>query len=274
MQKSNSSGSAGEARSFSSVSSDKVLLILEFLTSQSRPMRLQEIADALSMTSPTALRYLNSLVKMNYIVKDEDTLRYTPTYKVCQLSHHVLSQISIRDIASPYLKELSGALNCNASVSEVQDNELIYLDVVYLPQYAMGSIQRIGKNAPLHSTGSGKLFLASMTEENLMRFVREKGLPALTRQTITTVPRLKEELEQIRNAGYAIDNEECEDGFRCISAPLFNYTDRLAAAISVFSTVYEFNMEIIEDRVVPLLRKTADKISVQLGASGPHAIRG
>ncbi len=252
---------------FSSVSSDKLFTIFEFLSRQTNPIRLQDLAKGLSMSQPTVLRYLNSLVKMGYIYKDAETLRYTPTFKICRISHRILTNITIRDVAWPDMRALSLQIGCGATVAKPQNNEILYLDVIYHPSAPFGSLQRIGKGAPMHVTGSGKLFLSALSDENLSSYIQKYGLPCITDKSITSTDQFRSEIEKIREQGYSIDDEECEIGFRCISAPLYDYTDELVAAASLFAPVSIFNLDFLQNEVAPRLKKVARYISFRLGAA-------
>ena len=251
--------------SFRSQSSDKLLQILECLANQSTPLRLQYISEILDMPQPTVLRYMNTLINQGYAYKDEQTLRYTLTWRICRLSHQVLSHTGLRDIAAPFLRNLSQRFQSGACLAAQQEDELIYLDIADNPVHVVSSLQRIGKNAPIHTTGSGKVLLAGLTDIQVERLVKRNGLERFAKNTITELPVLLEELGRIRENGYAMDDEECEEGIRCVSAPLFDYTDRLVAAISVFGVLDALDDRRIEQDIVPALLDAAQQISARLG---------
>lgn len=238
---------------------------MEFLAEQSEPLRLQDLSRALSMPQPTALRYMNTLVNQGYTYKDEQTLRYTLTWKVCRLSHRVTLHTGPRDIAAPFLRNLSQAFQCSACLVTQQNGELLYLDIADNAARAASSLQRIGKKAPIHTTGSGKVLLAGMTDLQVERLAERQGLDRFTKNTITQVPALLKEVVRIREMGYALDDEECEEGIRCVAAPLYDYTDGLVAAISVFGPVDVFTDEKIEQDIVPALAEAAGQISARMG---------
>ena len=254
-----------QQQSFSSQSSDKLLQIMEFLAEQNEPLRLQDLSVAIGMPQPTVLRYMNTLVNQGYVYKNEQTLRYTLTWKICRLSHQVILHTSLRDIANPFLRELSQTFQCSACLVTQQDDELLYLDIADSAAYAAGSLQRIGKKAPIHTTGSGKVLLAGMTDMQVERLAERRGLDSFTQNTITQVPALLAEIGRVRQLGYALDDEECEEGVRCVAAPLFDYTDRLVAAISVFGPLDNFTSQTIEQDVVPALTNAARQISARMG---------
>jgi len=250
---------------FSSQSSDRLLVILEYLASQSFPVRLQDISMELNIPQPTVLRYLNTLINQNYTYKDPYTLRYSLTWRVCRLSHQVMSHSGLREIVSPFLRELAQTFNGGACLVTQQDDGLLYLDVVDYPLHTLSTLQRIGKSAPMHTTGSGKILLAGLSDNQVERIIERTGLAPMTANTITELPVLLTQLQEIRKVGYAMDDEECEEGIRCVSAPLYDYTDTLIAAISVFGTVDNISDQCVEQELVPTIKSIAQRISSHLG---------
>jgi IclR family KDG regulon transcriptional repressor len=116
----------------------------------------------------------------------------------------------------------------------------------------------------MHSTGVGKLLLLNYTPAQLEEFVRKKGLEMLTQNTITTYGDLLEELKTVREQGYAMDNEECEDGARCIAAPIKDYTGKIIAGISISGPINRITLK----RIKPLkdiLLEISSKISEKFG---------
>ena len=139
--------------------------------------------------------------------------------------------------------------------------ELVYTDVVDGPDNMLRIMQRIGKKAPLHSTGIGKLLLLNYSNKQLNELIATKGLTALTPNTLVSREALVERLEQIRRQGYALDDEECELGARCVAAPVRDYT-----GISISGPVSRLTKEHIQV-IIPVVQEVADKISKLLAYS-------
>ena len=256
---------AGAKIGFSSQSSEKLLQIMESLAKYHAPAKLQDIAESLGVTQSTTLRYLNTLINQKYVYKDEETLRYGLTWKICRLGHLVTSHTGIRDIAYPFLRELSRVLDAGVCLAICREEELFYLDVIEKPNNTDWILQRIGKSAPMHCTGSGKVLLTGFSAETLKIFAA-KGLERITDKTITNQQELFNELEKVRAQGYAIDDEECELGIRCVSVPLYDYSDRIAAAFSLFGSVADVDFSTIKDRFVPKMLEYSRQISTRLGS--------
>lgn len=119
----------------------------------------------------------------------------------------------------------------------------------------------------MHSTASGKVLLSAMTAGRVQQILDQKGQVRLTHKTITGRDELLRELAKIQEQGYALDNEECEIGHRCVSVPLRDYTGTVAAAISAFDSVDQLTDDVIRDTVLPALRKLSAEISFRMGYS-------
>lgn len=244
------------------------LLQLFFTLSESRsPMRLQDIASGVDMAQSTVLRYLNALIQEGYAYKDELLGRYALTWKICGVGQRVRGGLSIRTLAGELINELSGRLGLGVCLVVEHDMECIYLDCVYEPNMMGPTLQRIGKQTPMHSTSSGKLFLTRFSEEKIDELVRRKTLTKLTPATITTKEALMAEIEKVRNNGFAMDDEECEEGLRCFAFPIYDYQGQIAAAISCFGSKERLTDEFIDKTVKPELLATAMEISFRMGSN-------
>lgn len=250
-----------------SQSAEKLLIIMEYLASCRLPVRLQDAAESLNMTQPTLFRYLKALMKLNYAYQDEETLRYGLTWKVCKLGRNLSGHLGLRNICAPRLNELASSFNAGACLVIMQDYVSVYLDLADTDNTLRHSLRHIGKQAPLHSTGSGKVLLSSLTDRELEGFINVMGLPKLTENTLMDKEQLVRELNQIRRQGYAMDDEECEQGIRCISVPLRDFQNKTVAAISVFGPAEEMDNSRIANKILPRLMEVSEEISARLGYS-------
>jgi Transcriptional regulator len=257
----------------SNQSSDKLLNLLEIMTEQSEPLRLQDIAKLCSMNSSTTLRFLTALQRRNYVAQDIDSGRYYLTFKICALAQNVSTLFDMRGIAIPFMRNVSQIFGESCNLAMENDMTVVYIDVANVPNKMLMSTQRIGNIAPMHCTGVGKLFLSEYSSVELERLVAVKKLTHFTEYTISDLASLRTELERIRNAGYAFDNEECEIGARCIAAPVRDYTGRIKAGISVSGPAIRMTDEHIFAHL-PCLLEAAEQISLRMGWQKPrHELR-
>lgn len=245
-----------------SQSSVRLLQILECMAVNRTPMRLQDISKAVEMTQPTVLRYLYALEDAGYIYQDEESSRYGLTWRVCRLSDGLNTMLGLRNITTPFTNQLANTFSLGACLVVERGDECMYLDCIDNPNSP--TLQRIGKKAPLHATGSGKILLSQYTDLQLDTYI-SKGLTKYTGHTITDPDRLRTELSAIRQQGYAMDNEECEIGLRCVSCPLYDYTGRILAAMSVFGNTSDMSDTRIASEILPHLTAITATISSRLG---------
>lgn len=243
----------------------KALDVIEFIASNNNePMRLQDIASGLSMNVSTVLRFLTALNECGYVQQDPDTLRYNLTFKICSISNKVSSNLRLYDIALPVMKRISAKMNESVCLAIEQDMSVVYIGIVNGPDQMLRTMNRIGNRAPLHCTGVGKLLLLNHSEEYIDKLISTKGLTVFTTNTISTKKALINELEKVRRQGHAYDNEECEIGARCIAVPIYDYTQKIIACISVTGTIFRMTDEKLNENL-DFLMDEARKLSVKLG---------
>ena len=242
---------------------EKAFQIIEIMASNRGPMRLNEISAALGLPTSTVLRFLCTLMSYDYVSQDVQTLKYSLSLKFCHIGNLVSSQFNIREPIRPFLYELSD--RCHESVCLVIEENMMsaYIDVIDGPDSMLKTLNRIGKTAPLHSTGVGKNLLLNYDEAKLDDLISKKGLLALTANTLTKKEDLLKELERVRTQGYALDDEECEMGVRCIAAPVRDYTGKVIASISVSGPISRMTIDKIEV-IKDIIKDIALRISHKL----------
>lgn len=245
-------------------STDKVLSILEYLANENEPVRLLTLAADLGLNTSTASRFLSSLEKNGYVRQDTETRRYLLTMKLCTLSRNLLSNNNLVAYAKPYLKRLAGLFMEVTCLSVEQEMSVVYVATYDGPDHMLKTFSYVGKRAPMHCTGSGKLLLTNYTDEQLADYLHKKGNLKPTANTITSYKELKNELKQIQNQQYSIDNEECEIGMRCVAVPVRDYTGSIVAGLSVTGPSARMTLEKIT-RHLPHLFKAGAELSILLG---------
>lgn len=245
-------------------SSDKLLSLIEYMARQTEPMRLQDISNQMKMPPSTVLRFLSALQSRDYAAQDIDTGRYLLTFKLCGLADSIRANQSLRTIGLPFLRSVAAAFDESANLSIEYDMSVMYIEAVLGPSKTLMSLQRIGNIAPLHCTAVGKLLLLGYDREQMDRLAEVKGFTGFTERTITDRKALEAELEAVRARGYAFDDEECEQGARCVAAPIRDYTGRIVAGMSVSGPVSRMTDAHIAKNL-PVLLDAAQKISSRLG---------
>lgn len=247
-------------QTLSNQSVEKTLRIIETLASSPTPMRLSELARQVEMPSCTVLRMVGTLIEQGYAYQEEEGLRrYALTTRFLGIGQMAAEHISIREIAHPYLIRLS-SLTGESSCLAISENDAVrYLDVTEGNGSLITIRQRIGGSAPMHCTGSGKLFLMQYSTEKLKNYVSRNGLASLTVHTLTTLEDLQYDLNNCLKRGYALDDEECEIGMRCVATPIRDMQGNVVAALSVSGPISRMTRLRYETEIVPQLLEAAHK---------------
>ena len=244
---------------------EKTLRIIETLAKAPQPLRLIELSEHVNMPSSTVFRMLNTLIDMGYAYQEDAGLRrYALTTRFLYIGQMAADHSDFQGLVHPYIQELSNNLREMSCVAVMRNNKLRYIDVVENANNRITVRQRIGGSAPMHCTGSGKLFLSEFTDSMLDAFIESHGLPAQTPKTITQVDQFKAEISNCKKFGYAIDDEECEIGMRCVAAPIYDRNHRILACVSISGPTTRMSMERCTGQVIPELCYTVENIGTKI----------
>jgi DNA-binding IclR family transcriptional regulator len=170
----------------------------------------------------------------------------------------------LRRQARPVLEALVRDCNETAYLAVLDGPDTIYV-LMHETSHMVRVIPRLGQRLPAHCTASGKVQLAFESQDRLVELFGERPLRQLTPNTITDFGGLRDHLGEVTRAGYAIDNEELEEGVRCVAAPVRDYSHRVVAGIGLSGPVSRLTPERIQTELVPLVREAGVKLSQRLG---------
>lgn len=225
--------------------------------------RFADIAEQTGLTKTTVHRILSTLLNQDFISGDAK-LGYHPGPRFLKLAGHALGSVDISSLAQPFVDALVADVDCTVHVGVAAGDEMVYvIRTDSSKPYRMRS--RVGLSLPMHSSGMGKVVLSGWLDEEIVHLAQRTGLPARTGATITDVDGLLEDIRETRVRGYALDLGENEDGTVCVSAPIYDHTNRVTHGLSVSSIALEHPGRSIES-LAPAAVATARKISRQMGA--------
>ncbi|MFB6202376.1 MAG: IclR family transcriptional regulator [Halorhabdus sp.] len=193
--------------------------------------RVTELANHLDLPKSTVHNHLQTLVEEEYVVKDDTENKYRIALRHLSFGEHARNQ-TLYKIAKSEVRDLAEETGEHANFAMHEHGYGVYVykatgeKAVKLDSYP-------GKRVYLHTTGFGKAMLAHMDESDREAIYERHGLPAATQSTTTDREELEAELDEIRQRGYAFDDEERLDNMRCVAAPLTTTDDRVVGAISV-----------------------------------------
>ncbi len=251
----------------SNQSTEKLLHLMETMSGLSDPIRLQDLSAKVGMNASTVLRFLAPLQRRGYVAQEQENSRYYMTFKLCGVAHNISSRLNVRNVAIPFLRSMAQIFKESANLSVESEMSVMYIEVVGGPSKTLMTMQRIGHIAPMHCTGVGKLFLLEYGAQKLDQLIAVKGLPRFTPNTITDKAELVRTLDEIRARGYAFDNEECEEGARCVAAPIRDFTGSTVACVSISGPATRMTDKHIYANL-PFLIEATEQISFRLGWKG------
>jgi IclR family transcriptional regulator, acetate operon repressor len=213
---------------------DRTFDILELLALNGEDIGLSQLHEKLNLSIGTIHRLLHTLIERGYAAQDKDTRRYGPGPKLLEVAARAASnsRFNLRRVAYPFLEQLTAVTGETANLVTLHGTEVVYIDQV-MSAHLVRMFTHVGRRSPLYCTGAGKAILSTFTEQQLDHYLQTVRLERVTPRTIVTPDHLREELIRTRDRGFAIDDEEREQGVRCAAAPIFDHLGLCTAAISI-----------------------------------------
>lgn len=242
---------------------EKGIAVLEYLSTMKSGETLQNIKTELDISQTTAYRILNTLVRLEYLVYNEETKRYRISRKLLTLGFRSLDEHNLLEIVLPRLQELRDRVKETACFGVLGEEKGIFIEQA-LGNHTFRFFLSPGKSFELHCSAPGKAIMAYLPNIVRNRYLSYMKFERYNSRTITTTEAYLEELEKVRKKGYAVDHEEELSGVICIGAPLFNYTGYPAGAIWISGPKDRLTPETIRVSAVQI-KEIARLISADLG---------
>jgi DNA-binding IclR family transcriptional regulator len=236
--------------------SEKTLRIIEALKSDEGG-HVTRLADQLGMSKSTVHNHLATLEENGYVIKEGDTYRLG--LKFLDLGGYIRSQRKLYRIAKPKVKQMATETGEVANLLTEENGRGVYLyrskgaQAVDLDTY-------VGHRTHLHYTAQGKAILAHMPESRVHEIIDQHGLPKATPNTITDPVELFEELDEIRERGYATHEEERLMGLRSIAAPIQPDNDVACGSISISAPASRLD----DDEIIDIVCSAANAIELNV----------
>jgi len=225
---------------------DKALGLLEFLSANEQETGITEISKKLHMGLSTVHRILTTLKSRGYVIQNQQTTKYRLGIKLFELGCEVQSTKNLIKTIRPYLRKLSKMSNETANLAILEDKEVIYLDSFESSEMLRTEIVQ-GARTPAHCTALGKALLASLSKSDLNNLYSSEPIIPFTSKSICLLDKLKKELKNVKEQGYALDREEHKTGINCVGVPIFNGNGEAVAAISITGPASRFTGDKMED---------------------------
>ena len=227
----------------------RTLGILERLAGH-RKINLERLARETALPKPTLHRFLATLVDLGYVYRDEND-QYSLTLRMFSIGAKGLAHMDIAQDARPIAEALGAQLGETVHMGILDEDMAMYV-IKIESKYTIRMYSRVGKRIPLYCTAIGKTLMAGMESEHIANLMDSLELVPFTSGTITSRKKLSEELQRIREQGFAEDLQEHEEGVRCIAAPVRDHTSTVVAGLSVSWPLFRFDESKREDYIVAI----------------------
>ena len=243
---------------------ERAIQILECFDDQHPERGISEIAQAVGLHKATAYRIVTTLVNYGYLEWVAEGQKYRLGLELTNLGFKVIRRMDLRKEALPYMKQLVEEWDETCDLSMIDQGKVFYVEILR-SNHALTISAAVGQRLPVHSTASGKMFLAYLPEDERVDIL-SRPLEAYTKNTVTSPDEIRKQLEVIRNQGYAVDYEEYELGVCAIAAPICNSRGNVFAAIGSPSPTSRMTPERIAE-IAKSYKKVALEISRRMGCA-------
>ena len=241
---------------------DRVLDIIEQLSSSSTPLGPTKIAEQTGMDKSTVFRLLSTLLQRGYVDRRDDGT-YSIGPKLITLVSHYIGSLELQTEARPFLSELSTDLGLTTHLGVLNGYEVIYIEKLDTVQTKQLYTQ-IGSRSPAYCSSLGKCLLSCLSGDELAEVMIGCNFKSFTDKTITSLRMLRENLRLVRSRGWAVDDEESQAGHMCVAAPIYDYRGEIIAAVSASGTTEQIHTSYLPG-VVDAVKRTAKAISARMG---------
>jgi IclR family pca regulon transcriptional regulator len=225
---------------------------------------ISELARALELNRSTAHRYVGTLAALGYLQQDRATRKYRLGPRVLDLGFSAINSMTLPELARPHLQHLSEETGHTVNMAILDGTEIVYVERVRGPSEIDLNLH-VGSRLPAYCTSMGKVLLAYLAPEVRAQAVGAMELVRRGPNTVTEREALCAELDRVRDAGLAVNDEELAAGLRSIAVPVRTRSGEVEAAINLAVHRTTVPMNELVARLAPLLRRTAAEISARAG---------
>jgi len=240
---------------------DRGLAVIRAFGPDRERLSLSDVARATGLTRAATRRFLLTLVKLGYVRSDGREFSLRP--RVLELGYAYLSGLAMPEVAAPHLEELVAQVRESSSISVLDGQYIVYVARVPTKRIMTVAIS-VGTRFPAYATSMGRVLLAGMSEEEFDRYLAEAVLEPITARTVTDPDRLREIVREVARQGYAIVDQELEEGLRAIAAPIHGAGGTVTAAINLSAHASRISMAAMRSELLPKLLETARRIEDDL----------
>ncbi|MCW3009215.1 MAG: pcaR [Solirubrobacterales bacterium] len=251
---------------------ERGLAVVRAFSADAPELTLSDVARRTGLTRAAARRFLLTLVDLHYVHTDGRVFWLSP--RVLELGYAYLSSLSLPEVAEPHLERLVADVRESSSVSVLDDEDVIYVARVPVSRIMTVSIN-VGTRFPAYAASMGRVLLAGLDEAELERRLGGIRFEPRVPHAIADADALRIELALVREQGFAVVDQELEEGLRSIAVPIRDRSGTVSAAVNLSTHAGRRTIESMRRELLPPLLETAARIEADLAvaASGPNISR-
>jgi DNA-binding IclR family transcriptional regulator len=206
-------------KKYSAPSVKKAFAILSAISSSREGLGVSGLAKNLKIAKSTVHGMTSALEELGAIMRDPLTKKYKLGFTLLEIGRSAYAQIDLKTSARPVMEALMEKTQTSVFLGILNWDHVSVLDIVESRQ-DLKITAPVGTTIPMLAGAVGKVFLASMDEEQARKIVKSKGLPRFTDNSIVDTALYFQELNQVKEIGFAVDDEEYIPGVRAVASPL------------------------------------------------------
>lgn len=239
---------------------EKGLEVLRAFSGVHRTLTLAELAALTGMNKSSAQRTVHTLEALGYVDKHPQTRRFRLTPRVMEIGYNYLAADALIPVASPYLSQLAAASGETANLTEPVGLDMVYVAQLMTAKH-MPVLTPVGMRIPMYCTSSGRAWLSTLPDEQVMAMLEQSARVARTPATLTDVDAIFERVAACRRLGYACNEEELFIGDMGLAAPIVNSQGVAVGAVHVSPPASRWTMAEAQKKLAPLVVECAWAIS-------------
>lgn len=235
----------------------RLLVLLEEVAKVGVPVTPSALKDSLNLPKPTLHRLFHTAEEAGFLQRDIDGKSYGPGPRLRKLSVNTLSSRRVRMVRLTILRRVAEEIGETCNIATPDRDGMVYLDRVET-HWPLRIQLPVGTQVPFHCTASGKMYLSSLRNAYLDRFLDNTTLKVHAPGTIAEKALLREELLATRRRGFSTDNQEFMDGMTAVAVPIRDAQDRLVSTLSVHAPVQRIGLDALVSKVETLFAASAE----------------
>ncbi|NCT98522.1 MAG: helix-turn-helix domain-containing protein [Comamonadaceae bacterium] len=241
------------------------LEVIRSFSAEASEQTLSEVAARSGLTRAGARRILLTLQTLGYVEGDGKLYRLTP--RILDLGFAYLTSMPIWNLAEPVMERLADAVGESCSAAVLDGSDIVYVLRVHTHKIVSLNLN-VGTRLPAYCTSLGRVLLAGLNDAEVKARLKASERRANTRHTATEPAEILARVQQVRRQGWALVNQELEEGLISIAAPVRSRAGAVIAALNVSGQANRTSATVMKEQLLPKLRAAADEVSSLLGRAG------